>query len=493
MPTQLQQVRRIEFNDEEIGMGFNSESGLAIGSALEGFAIQENPVSSGQEVFAKVSIVNSHEELMKSMGMSFEAQGRYGFISASAKAQFSESSNYNSTSTFLVARCTVQNSLTRGKNFSVKSSAQALLDALRFDEFKRAFGDSFVRGLQTGGEYYCVIRITSVSSTQQNDLSVSLQAEFNGLIASGSFKGQYSEANKSTSTKSEYTATMYQKAGSGAQISPTIEISEAITRFKNFPEIVKTNPVAYETEIATYDTLPLPIPTPEEQEDFIFALRDAREKKLRYIQTKNDLEFALRNPTFFEALPASEVLSNAINIYTKLINAVMDHAISLSRGQIKPPSIFDPSEVSPPIIEPAPIPLQRAHPPVPGREAINIDMTLDGVLLAGGWRSATDLTQMSSEDKRNTLIVEMSNHTRIPEQYYFQGFDTETLIGKAAILVFLIKAGIRDIPSLKGMSDDDQRNTLIVENVGHTQYTVGVLQGMNNRELVQVGLGWFRK
>lgn len=492
MPIQLQQVRRIEFNDEEIGMGFNSESGLAIGSALEGFAIQENPVSSGQEVFATVSIVNSHEELMKSMGMSFEAQGRYGFTSASAKAQFSESSNYNSTSTFLVARCIVQNSLTRGKNFSVKSSAQALLDALRFDEFKRAFGDSFVRGLQTGGEYYCVIRITSVSSTQQNDLSVSLQAEYNGLAASGSFKGQYSEANKSTSTKSEYTATMYQKAGSGAQISPTVEISEAITRFKNFPEIVKTNPVAYETEIATYDTLPLPIPTPEEQEDFIFALRDAREQKLRYIQTKNDLEFALRNPTFFEALPANDVLSNAINVYTKLINAVMDHAIRLSRGQIKPPRIFDPSEVSPPIIEPAPIPLQRASHALEG-EAINIDMTLDGVLLAGEWRSAADLAQMSTEDKRNTLIVEMSNHTRIPEPHYFQGFDTETLIGKAAILVFLIKAGIRDIPSLKGMSDDDQRNTLIVENGGHTQYTGGALQGMNNRELVQVGLGWFRK
>jgi hypothetical protein len=221
--------------------------------------------------------------------------------------------------------------------------AQALLDALRFDEFKQAFGDSFVRGLQTGGEFYSVIRITSVSSAKQVELSASLQAEANGLIAGGSFEGQFAQANASASTRSEFTATMYQKAGTGAQISPTVEIGEVITRFKNFPAIASASAVAYETEVATYDTLPLPVPTPEEQEAFMFALLDAREKKMRYIQTRNDLEFALRNPVFFADLPSNEVLSSASIVYTKLINAVMEHAIRLSRGQITPPRVFDPS------------------------------------------------------------------------------------------------------------------------------------------------------
>lgn len=251
--------------------------------------------------------------------------------------------------------------MTRGTNFRVNPSAQALLDTLRFDDFKRAFGDCFVRGLQTGGEFYCVIRITSVSSTAQNELSVELQAEFNGLVASGGFQGKFTRANASASTRSKYTVTMYQKAGTGQEISPTVEISEAINRFKTFPEIARTSAVAYETEIATYDTLPLPIPTPEEQEDFIFALRDAREKKLRYIQTRNDLEFAVRNPMFFETLPSNDILSSAINVYTRLINAVMDHGTRLARGQIRPPQVFDSSKVSPPIIEPASIPLMRVQ------------------------------------------------------------------------------------------------------------------------------------
>jgi hypothetical protein len=114
-------------------MGFNSESGLAVGTALQGFTIVEDPNASGQEVSASIHIVNSHEELMENMGMSFEAQGRYGFFSASAKAQFSESSNFNSTSTFLIARCLVENPLRRGTGFQVTEAAQDLLDSLRFE------------------------------------------------------------------------------------------------------------------------------------------------------------------------------------------------------------------------------------------------------------------------------------------------------------------------------------------------------------------------
>ena len=125
------------------------------------------------------------------------------------------------------------------------------------------------------------------------------------------------------------------------------------------PAIANQRPIAYETEVVTYDTLPLPVPTPEEQEDFLFALRDARTQKLRFIQTRNDLEFARRNREFFEDLPDNTVLANAATVYVKLLNAVMAHAIALSRGEIRPPRIFDPSLVTPPLEEPDPIPMIR--------------------------------------------------------------------------------------------------------------------------------------
>jgi hypothetical protein len=362
MAAPLPQVRRIENNDEQIGMGFNSESGLAVGTALDGFTVQSDPSAPGQEVCASISIVTSHEELMTKLGMSFEAQGRYGLISGSAKAEFSESSNYNSTSTFLVARCIVRNPFRRGKNFRLTQPAHDLLQALRFDEFRRAFGDGFVRGLQTGGEFYSVIRITSVSSSTQTELAIALQAAFNGLMTAAEFKARLETANASATTRSEFVASMFQRAGDGIQSSPTVEINEVLERYRRFPAIASASAFPYETEVVTYDTLPLPIPRPEEQENFLFALRDAREKKLRYLQTKNDLEFALKNPTLLEAAVTSDVLSSTIAVYIKLINAVMDHAIRLSRGEMDPPRLFDPGALSPPIVEPAPIPVRRVTP-----------------------------------------------------------------------------------------------------------------------------------
>lgn len=358
---EVAQIRRLAFNDEEIGMGFNSKTGLAVGSALGGFSVAENPHAAGAEVSSAISIISTHEELQETLGMSFEAQGRYGLVSGSAKASFSEKTNYNSMSTFVVASIVVENPLRRGKDFRVTDEAKALLNSGQMDIFERAYGDSFVRGLQTGGEFYAVVRITSVSVSTQTALAAALQAEYNGLVAEGEFKAEFEKTKSSAATKSEFTSVMYQRAGSGAEISPTVTIEDVIARFRKFPEIAKASASAYEAEVATYDTIPLPVPTPVEQEAFVETLADARDKKLRYIQVRNDLEFALRFPEFFEDPPTSDVLTSALLIYTKLMNAVTQHAIKLSKGQINPPQFFDPSSLSPPITEPPPIVLKKKN------------------------------------------------------------------------------------------------------------------------------------
>ncbi|MFE5723541.1 hypothetical protein, partial [Streptomyces erythrochromogenes] len=100
-----------------------------------------------------------------------------------------------------------------------------------------------------------------------------------------------------------------------------------------------------------------------ERDDFLIALSDAREKKLRYIQMRNDLEFALQKPVFFHEVPSIESLNGAIVAYTKLINAVMAHAIKLSQGRMNPPQLFDPGTLTPPLVEPSAIALRRTFPP----------------------------------------------------------------------------------------------------------------------------------
>jgi hypothetical protein len=375
-PIDLPQVRRLMFNDERIGMGFNSDTGLAVGSALEGFTEGPDPTAPGQEVFSTISEVTSHDELMETIGMSVELQGRYGFFSGSVKAEFSESTKYNSTSTFLVARCIVKNAFRRGTGFRLTQAAHDVLNVPGSgpDQFKHAFGDSFVRGLETGGEFYAVLRVTSISTVKEKELAASLQAEYNGLVTEVGFEAKFREANQEARTRSEFQAIMYQKAGTSAEISPTTKISEILDRVKRFPAIVEAHPVAYETEVASYDTLPLPLDTPVEQEDFRIALDDAKDRKLRYVQTRNDLQFAREHSEFFEDLPPDAELAGAIAVYTRLLNAVIRHGEELAGGRMRPPQVFDPGALQPPIVEPAPIPLKRTTVPV---EQVRIPDMLD--------------------------------------------------------------------------------------------------------------------
>ena len=108
-----------------------------------------------------------------------------------------------------------------------------------------------------------------------------------------------------------------------------------------------------------------------------------------------------------------------------------------------------------------------------------------GVLLAGKFRTQHELNKMSPEDQRNTLIVELTAHSN---QSNYQSFDDATLAGMGAVLVFLREAKIRDDGTLKTMSADDQRNTLIVEIGAQTQLG-SRLQGFSNMGLVLRGLG----
>jgi hypothetical protein len=93
---------------------------------------------------------------------------------------------------------------------------------------------------------------------------------------------------------------------------------------------------------------------------------------------------------------------------------------------------------------------------------------------------------MSHDDQRNTLIVELAAHSN---QRNFQAFNDATLEGMGAVMVTLRGARIRDDNALKGMSVDDQRNTLIVEMDSQTRLGTRRLQGLGNMDLVLAALG----
>jgi hypothetical protein len=115
---------------------------------------------------------------------------------------------------------------------------------------------------------------------------------------------------------------------------------------------------------------------------------------------------------------------------------------------------------------------------------------LRGVLLAGKFRTQHELNRMSDEDQRNTMITELVGRTNQMVGYY-QSLDNATLAGAGAVLVLLREAKIRTDEELLSMSDDDQRNTLIVE-LGAQTGLDAQLQGLSNMNLVRLALGVVR-
>jgi hypothetical protein len=144
--------------------------------------------------------------------------------------------------------------------------------------------------------------------------------------------------------------------------------------------------------------------------------------------------------------------------------------------------------VFPKAILPTPMPLSKAGAaPALGS---TLNLTLDGILLWGGWHTPEELANASLDDKRNAIISEATKLTRVPNPYFLQGFDNDALIAKAAIIIFLIRAKVRRPEDMKTMTVDEQRATLIIENHNHTNIATPNLQAMADADLVHLGVTW---
>ena len=116
--------------------------------------------------------------------------------------------------------------------------------------------------------------------------------------------------------------------------------------------------------------------------------------------------------------------------------------------------------------------------------------TVAEALLFGGWRSKEAVDSMSEEARRNTLIVELEKIT-IYSIEYLQGLPSngnlKSLVGIAAIGVFLESRSIRSTAELLAMTYEEQRNTLIEDLNVNGGLDVSYLQGLGDFLLAAQG------
>jgi hypothetical protein len=341
----MPQVIVIPFDGQEVGQGFNSETRESVGTGLSVTDIGEDKVADGQDVITSFQIITDQDSLMESLGVSASLDARYMLFSGDAKVSFSEAHAVNSYSSFVVGRCLVQNARRHGHGFKLTPDTDALLHKPNgMEEFKTAFGDMFVRSLDTGGEFLVVARITSISEEHQHALAASLHAEYNSFVVSVSFNAAYNKAVSETNNHTEVTVWMDQRGGQGVQASFTgSDATKILARLADFPTSAHEHPVGYEAELANYNTIPIPIPPLEEREDQAIVLIDCKQQKIGFLRALSNLDLALSDdgPNIFDdTLPSRDDLTAMKGQYRIALNALMSHAIRVSTGQMNPPQTF---------------------------------------------------------------------------------------------------------------------------------------------------------
>lgn len=315
------------------GMGVNLLNGDIAGKAVDPGVISAPTQAGGQATTYNLSLINSIEELYSSIGLSVEASGHYGLFNASGKYGYAKESKFNSQSTFLLARCVVENAFTQAEDVQIRPDAASLIEQGKITLFQQRYGDGFVRGMQTGGEFFAIISITSSSREDQKSIAASLQAKYGGLFASAQVDVNLDETSRSKIAKSELRISTFQRGGSGDEQSLTADIEEVMARLKAFPAQVKNSPVPYDVQVASYNTVALPEgPSPVDirlQKD---SLIDYERIRLKLLTLRNDIEFLQLNPNLFVDPPGIAVLNkwqdfveNEINEITRQASHCLDN------------------------------------------------------------------------------------------------------------------------------------------------------------------------
>jgi hypothetical protein len=399
----MPQVMVIPFDNQEISQGFNSQTRENLGTALMFTDTNEDPVAPGQDVTTSFEIVSDQESLIHSLGVSATVGARYMLFSADAKLGFAEDHAVNSYSSYIVGRCLVMNALRRGHGFKLTTDADTVLQRPDgMEEFNTAFGDMFVRSLRTGGEFLVVARITSISEEHQVKLTASLHGEYNGLAVGVDFNTAFTNAMRETRNHTDVTVWMRQRGGLEADFTFTgLDASKILTHLADFPTSAHQNPVAYETELATYNTIPIPIPSREEREDQALVLADCAQQKIGFLGALSDLALASSDNAsmLFDDLPSRDELNHIKGKYRTALNALMSHAILVTTGHMDPPQLFV-ANPAPPAITFKKKPFASPPPPVPPPQIIQVpDVTSMSVAEAVQTLTQSGLeTQIQKED-----------------------------------------------------------------------------------------------
>ena len=305
----------------DFGIGVQALRHKVRGRGVSGGTPQSVLGGGGQTVEFSLLKVDSYEDYQSAFNFDAEASAIYGLFHASAKFSFAESHNYHSYSKYLVASIVVTNAFKQIPDPKLTDSARTLLEDGDDDRFRAQFGDSFVLGIKTGGEYHAVLEFTSQTQEDLTKISAALEAGQFGLFsAEASFSSAVQRFKGQTSLKVD----SFQQGGE--HTNQTINADEIIKKASEFPSDVKQVAVAYQAFLQDYEALDLP-PGPNfvDIENARLVIQRFLPLRNSLVQKLNDIDYIFANPDQFEDVASFDLVTMQKNV-TDALNELTQKA-----------------------------------------------------------------------------------------------------------------------------------------------------------------------
>src|SRR5260221_2706266 len=321
------------------GHGINLLTGQLSPSPAVTGALSSIPVAQGQKVRSEITQITDVSTFHKALGVEVTADGSYAGFSANAKVSYADTHNINSHSTYLLIHVEVKDAFLSMDEPVFNDDSMELLRNQNLDRFRERFGDVFIVGIGTGGEYFAVYEISGTDENEKESLAVDVNASFTGVLASADLGVHVKNATESSTNHLQVHASIFQLGGSDTKSDESPE--GIMEKARNFgPSVSGAFSVPYSVLPAPYRALKLPndAASPLDIQNQREALADAWKLRNELLTLKNDIDYALFSEADghdeFEAFDV-EALTAGRNLLANEIATITRQASECSRDALK--------------------------------------------------------------------------------------------------------------------------------------------------------------
>lgn len=291
------------FENLNLGQGCDSFIRKAHTGALDFEQPESTDSSFGISIDeASLEQITSSYELAQRLEVEVSASyGGFGF-SASAAAKYVSSVDINRFNTFLLAKVKVTMAAQQIINPRLKIEAKQILSTRGWDGFEQVYGPEYVRGIISGGSYYGLIRISTQSRIEQEQIVARVSASGWGANLEAKLDFQLREVSQGRETNVQ----IFQVGGPEDETLETT-IDEMILQFKNFPSTIQNNAKASKLIVDKYiDTIPdtqlieIPGQAPLDRTNRNNVLRQLSNEYLKLKDYRSNLEYVINHILDFE-------------------------------------------------------------------------------------------------------------------------------------------------------------------------------------------------